>query len=122
VNQRAAGLSTRAQAKTFIYSLLFGGGDAKVGKVVGGTAKEGKALKEKIFASLPALKRLLDDLTKEWRSHAQQRFNPKFNRMEYHKGWIRGLDGRPVHIASEHQVLVYALQSDEAIMMSAAYN
>ena len=40
-NQLAAGLSTRAQAKTFIYALLYGAGPAKIGKIVGGSAADG---------------------------------------------------------------------------------
>jgi hypothetical protein len=42
--------------------------------------------------------------------------------MEYYNGTITGLDGRPITIASEHAILVYLLQSDEAVQMSAAYN
>ena len=41
--------------------------------------------------------------------------------MEYKDGYIRGLDGRPILVDSEHKVLVFSLQSDEAIQMSAAY-
>ena len=32
-NQQMAGLETRDQAKTFIYALLYGAGDAKIGSV-----------------------------------------------------------------------------------------
>lgn len=63
---------------------------------------------------------LVDNLTAEWRSNAKRRLN-KWNNFEYFDGWIKGLDGRPIFIASEHMILVYMLQSDEAIMMSAAY-
>lgn len=42
--------------------------------------------------------------------------------MEYYDGIIIGLDGRPIVVPSEHMILVYLLQSDEAIMMSRAYN
>ena len=122
VNMRAAGLASRDDAKTFLYGILFGAGDAKTGKIVRGSAEKGKALKEKFFAGLPALKDLIDKLTEEWRGNAKQRFNPKFNRMEYYDGWVVGLDGRPIYIASEHAILVYVLQSDEAIMMTKAYN
>lgn len=121
VNQRAAKLPDRDSAKTFFYGFLFGAGDAKIGKIVGGTASEGKRLKEQFLAGLPALGALLDRLTKEWRANAKQRYNQRFNRVEYHNGWITGLDGRPILVDSEHQILVYLLQSDEAIMMSAAY-
>ena len=36
-------------------------------------------------------------------------------------GWITGLDGRPIFLSSEHMILVYMLQSDEAICMAGAY-
>ena len=42
--------------------------------------------------------------------------------MEYYDGLVLGLDGRPIKVPSEHQILVYTLQSDEAVMMAAAYN
>ncbi|HEU0144910.1 MAG TPA: DNA polymerase, partial [Nitrososphaera sp.] len=122
VNMRAAGLDNRDDAKTFFYGFLFGAGDAKVGKIVKGTAQRGKKLKADFLDGLPALKALLDFLTKEWRKTAKQRYNKKFNRMEYYDGTITGLDGRPIKVGSEHQILVYLLQSDEAIMMTAAYN
>ena len=41
--------------------------------------------------------------------------------MEYRNGYIKGLDGRPIQVDSEHKILVSILQSDEAIQMSAAY-
>jgi DNA polymerase I-like protein with 3'-5' exonuclease and polymerase domains len=122
VNMRAAGLPSRDSAKTFFYGFLFGSGDAKTGKIVKGTAQRGKELKEQFLKGLPALGRLLENLTKEWKRTAKQRYNPKFNRMEYYDGTIIGLDGRPITVPSEHMILVYLLQSDEAIMMSRAYN
>jgi len=63
----------------------------------------------------------MERLTAEWKGTARQRFNPKSNRMEYFDGKITGLDGRPITVPSEHQILVYLLQSDEAIHMSKAY-
>lgn len=122
VNMRAAGLPNRDDAKTFFYGFLFGAGDGKIGKIVKGTAARGKELKANFLEGLPALKDLLDSLTKEWRRTAKQRYNKKFGRMEYFDGVIAGLDGRPIRVSSEHQILVYLLQSDEAIMMTAAYN
>ena len=122
VNMRAAGLPDRDVSKTFFYGFLFGSGDAKTGKIVKGTAQRGKELKEQFLKGLPALGRLLENLTKEWKRTAKQKYNPKFNRMEYYDGTIIGLDGRPITVPSEHMILVYLLQSDEAIMMSRAYN
>lgn len=120
-NMRAAGLPDRDSAKSFFYSFLFGAGDAKVGKIVKGNADRGRKLKEDFLKGLPALGDLVERLTKEWRATAKRRYNAKFNRMEYYNGTITGLDGRPIVVPSEHQILVYLLQSDEAIMMSCAY-
>lgn len=122
VAQRMAGLDTRDQAKTFQYGVLFGAGDAKTGKIVGGSAAAGKQLKETFFSNVPGLPDLLARLSKEWRQTAKKKFNQKFNRVEYFNGTITGLDGRPILVPSEHQILVYLLQSDEAIQLSAAYN
>lgn len=122
VNMRAAKLPDRDTAKTFFYGFLFGSGDAKTGRIVKGSAARGKQLKEDFLKGLPALGKLLEKLTIEWRSTARKRFNARFNRMEYFDGTIIGLDGRPIVVPSEHMILVYLLQSDEAIMMTRAYN
>jgi len=122
VNMRAAELDNRDDSKTFFYGYLFGAGDAKTGKIVKGTAARGKALKEKFAKNLPKLGELQERLKVEWRKTAKKRYNAKFGNMEYYNGTIIGLDGRPITIASEHAILVYLLQSDEAIQMSAAYN
>lgn len=122
VNMRAAKLPDRDTAKTFIYGFLFGAGDAKVGKIVKGNAARGKQLKADFLKGLPALGDLQQKLILEWRTTARRKYNEKFGRWEYFNGVIEGLDGRPIIVPSEHQILVYLLQSDEAIMMAAAYN
>ena len=43
-NQKAAGLDTRAQAKTFIYALVYGCGAAKMGEILGKDVKAGKKI------------------------------------------------------------------------------
>lgn len=114
-------IESRDIAKNVIYCLLFGGGDGKLGK----TAKQpgnGKQLREKLYNGFEGLGPLVERLMKEWKATAKRRFNKKFNRMEYYDGCITGLDGRPIKVPSEHQLLVYLLQSDEAIAMTAAYN
>lgn len=99
-NQKAAGLPFRSMAKTMIYCWLYGGGDAKLGAVVGGGAEEGKALKKKLMANIPALKVLKDNVTK-----ASER------------GWIKALDGRIIKIRSSHSALNFLLQGAGAIVM-----
>jgi len=121
VNQERAGLSSREVAKNFYYGMIFGSGDTKAGKIVGGTAADGKALKAQFFAGMPKMAECIAQLEASWRSTAKKWYNKKFQRMEWRDGYIRGLDGRPIQVDSEHKVLVYQLQSDEAIQMSVAY-
>ena len=102
-NQLAAGLESRDQAKTFIYAFLYGAGDAKIGSIVGGSAREGKRLKEKFLRNTPAL----GDL--------RERVGRAAGR-----GYVFGLDGRKVFIRSEHAALNTLLQSAGAIVMKKA--
>ena len=102
-NQNAAGLQTRAQAKTFIYALLYGAGPAKIGSVVGGSAKEGKTLIYTFLRNTPALKKLRE----------------KVERLSS-EGWLSGLDGRKLFIRSAHSALNTLLQSAGAIVMKQA--
>jgi DNA polymerase-1 len=121
LTKKIGDIESRDLAKNVMYCLLFGGGDPKLGK----TAKQpgqGKALREKLYKGFDGLGELMERLTAEWKATAKKRYNKKFNRMEYYDGTIMGLDGRPIKVPSEHQLLVYLLQSDEAIMMTAAYN
>jgi DNA polymerase-1 len=99
-NQTAAGLQTRAQAKTFIYALLYGAGAAKIGKIVGGSENEGKKLIDNFLRNTPALKRLREKVSER----ALQ-------------GTIRGLDGRQLQVRSAHAALNTLLQSAGAIVM-----
>jgi len=59
-NQKLAGLESRNQAKTFIYALIYGAGDAKLGSVVGGSKQDGRQLKKRFINNLPSLKNLKD--------------------------------------------------------------
>jgi DNA polymerase I-like protein with 3'-5' exonuclease and polymerase domains len=103
VNQRAAGLSTRDNAKTFIYAFLYGAGDAKIGSIVGGSAKAGAKLKQKFLEQTPALAKLIKRVAKQ----ATQ-------------GWVPGLDGRRIWVRSEHAALNSLLQGAGAIVMKKA--
>ena len=121
VNAQRAGLSSREVAKTFYYGMIFGSGDAKTGRIIGGSAEDGKRLKAQFFAGLPKMEDCISNLQAVWRGTAKKYWNKKWNRMEHRDGYIKGLDGRPIQVDSEHKVLVYTLQSDEAIQMSIAY-
>ena len=67
-NQLASGVDTRSQAKTFIYAFLYGAGDAKIGSIVGGTARDGKRLKEKFLQT----RHLLESYEKELAWHLEE--------------------------------------------------
>ena len=114
-------LESRDIAKNVMYCLLFGGGDVKLAKTAKKPAGTGADLRGRLYRGLDGLGELMDKLTTEWRATAKKRYNAKWNKMEYYNGFITGLDGRPVPVPSEHMLLVYLLQSDEAIMMQAAY-
>ncbi len=102
-NQNAAGLQTRAQAKTFIYALLYGAGPAKIGTIVGGSAKEGKILIDNFLRNTPALKKLREKVERLASS-----------------GELPGLDGRKLQVRSAHAALNTLLQSAGAIVMKQA--
>ncbi len=102
-NQKSAGLQTRDQAKTFIYAFLYGAGDSKIGEVAGGGAKRGRILKKNFLDNTPALKHLRSKVADSSK-----------------KGWVTGLDGRKLHIRSEHSALNTLLQSAGAVVMKKA--
>lgn len=98
-NQKAAGLETRDQAKTYIYALCYGAGDRKMGEIVGGTAKDGKKLKEKFFQGMPAFRELQNGV-----------------QGAVHRGWLKSLDGRQVKLRSAHSALNALLQSAAGVI------
>lgn len=121
LTQKASGVPTREHAKNVFYALIFGAGDAKLGSIIGGRAAQGKELKARLMAGLPGLKRCIEELTVEWRDTAQKWYDKKLGRWTMHNGYITGIDGRPILVESEHAILNYALQSDEAIQMGVGY-
>jgi DNA polymerase I len=98
-NQKAAGLETRDQAKTFIYAFIYGAGAAKIGSIVGGTAGDGQKLIDNFLASLPALANLRKAVDKASSS-----------------GYIQGLDGRKLHVRHQHAAMNLLLQGAGAII------
>jgi len=98
-NMKAAGLTNRDQAKTFIYAFLYGAGPSKIGKVVGGNARVGQQLTSKFLSNMPKLKTLRDNVTEAAET-----------------GTIKALDGRRLHIRSPHASLNTLLQGAGAIV------
>ena len=100
-NQKMAGLETRPQAKTFIYALLYGAGDAKIGSVVGGTARDGAELRHRFLSNLPTFKRL---------SEAVQRKGQA-------EGKLKAIDGRVLRVRHPHASLNTLIQGSSAVLM-----
>lgn len=103
-NQLAAGLPERNMAKTMIYGLIYGAGDAKLGKIVDGSAKDGKRIRDTFLRKTPALKRLID----------------KVKGIAERNKSVPALDGRRVWVDEDYKSLNRLLQSCGAIVMKKA--
>ena len=102
-NQKLAGLESRDQAKTFIFALIYGAGDRKLGSVVGGSATEGRRLRQHFFDNKPSFKTLGDKV-----------------RRASTKKYLKGLDGRKIFIRHPHASLNTLLQGGGSIVMKRA--
>lgn len=110
MNQKAAGLPERNQAKTFIYAFLYGAGDAKIGKIIGGDASDGKRIKRKFLKATPAIKNLRDAV----QNAIVETDHGKVVRWKRH--YLKGLDGRLLYVRSPHSALNLLLQSAGALV------
>ena len=100
-NQKAAGLPDRASAKTFIYALIYGAGDKKIGEIVGGSTKDGKDIKRKFFS----------------KNKAFAHFKSDVERVVETKGKLTALDGRKIPVRSKHSAVNFLLQSCGSILV-----
>ena len=98
-NQKAAGLKTRDQAKTFIYALIYGAGAEKIGEIVGGGKTEGKKVISKFMTNMPSLKTLRDKVDRVAKT-----------------GFIRAIDGRLLKVRQFHASMNLLLQGAGAII------
>ncbi|CAB4167959.1 PolA DNA polymerase I - 3'-5' exonuclease and polymerase domains [uncultured Caudovirales phage] len=98
-NQKAAGLDTRDQAKTFIYALIFGAGPPKIGAIVGGYAKDGKRLIDSFLSNTPAFATL--------RTRVE---------MSAKRGYLVGMDGRRLTVRSPHAAMNLLIQGAGAVV------
>jgi DNA polymerase I len=105
-NQMAAGLSTRNDAKTFIYAFLYGAGAAKLGLITDPQGSEfarirqGKQLKERFLENTPALKQLIQTVSED-----------------AERGFVYSIDGRKTYVKSPHKALNCLLQSSGSIVV-----
>jgi DNA polymerase-1 len=103
-NQKQAGLRCRDQSKTFFYALIYGAGNAKIGKIINKGVGAGGKLKKKFLENMPALKKLIE--------------NCEFQVAK--KSTITLLDGREVPCRSAHSSLNVQVQGDGAVLMKYA--
>lgn len=119
VNCRALGMDPKAKvhgeetgrdiAKTWFYAFIYGGGDEKLGYILirewGEAAKEaGRKARAAFLKNLPAMGELVKAVKRK--SKAQ--------------GYLKGLDGRRLHVRSQHAALNTLLQSAGAVQMKRA--
>lgn len=103
-NRVAAGLEKRDDAKTFIYAYVYGGGDGKLGLIVGKGPTAGRALRLKFEKQFKALGQLKAEVAAKAKAN----------------GCINGLDGRKLHIRAIYSSLNTLLQSAGALVMKMA--
>lgn len=147
VHQHAADISTRNKAKTFIYAWLLGGGDEKIGSIVGVTEEEydelfnfarnrkkwNKTLLEYFISNLrdkgrKADKKTVATIIKGFKTKEQfLERTPALKRLKKEdipkatkKGYLIGLDGRKLWIPNEHLAMSLYLQGFEAVIMKKA--
>ena len=96
--------AARNQAKGAIYALIYGAGNDKLGLVLGGDKKAGAKARANFEAKVPAYLRLKEDVALALAT----------------KGFLRGLDSRPLYPRSEHAALNTLLQSAGAVVMKKA--
>ena len=96
--------AARNQAKGAIYALIYGAGNDKLGLVLGGDNRRGKRARTNFEAKVPAYTRLKEDVSNSIGM----------------RGWLRGIDSRPLYPRSEHAALNTLLQSAGAVVMKQA--
>jgi DNA polymerase I-like protein with 3'-5' exonuclease and polymerase domains len=109
-NQIAAGLDTRDAAKTFIYALLYGAGDAKLGSIKGVGSQEqlkqiGFTMRHSFMDKVPAYKNLVNNVKLAIQSRGKQ---------------LVGIDKRILQIRHEHAALNTLLQNAGAVAVKLA--
>ena len=107
-NQQMFGVGTRDISKRLLYGILFGCGYAKAGSIINPQEKDqerliasGRGAIESFMAGVPALAKLKENL--------------RLNLAE--RGYLIGLDRRPLHCRSDFKALNVLLQSAGAIIM-----
>lgn len=103
-NQKAFNADTRNDAKTAIYALIYGCSPRKLALTLGRREEEGRELLESYFKRWPQVRKLIGDVQRKAKSF----------------GYLVGIDGRKLHVRSQHAALNTLLQSAGAIVMKVA--
>jgi DNA polymerase I-like protein with 3'-5' exonuclease and polymerase domains len=109
-NMYAAGLTNRDDAKTFIYALLYGAGDEKLGAIkISGTPEqlkaEGRKMRYSFMDKVPAYRHLTVKIQDKLTANNNQ---------------ITGIDGRILNVRHRHAALNTLLQNAGAVAMKLA--
>lgn len=96
--------AARNQAKGAIYALIYGAGDDKLGLVLGRDRKGGRKARANFESQVPAYLKLKEDVLSNLAN----------------RGYIKGIDGRPLYPRSQHAALNTLLQSAGAVVMKKA--
>ena len=99
-NQKAAGIESRALAKSFIYAYLYGAGDKKISLVLNCSVDQAARLRNKFQKEIPALAKVQEEV--------------RYNALKF--GTVTLPDGRKVPVRSEHAALNTLLQGSGAIV------
>ncbi len=133
-NMKAAGLMTRDEAKRFIYTFLYGGGDELIGQLIGYTEKEKarwikKGMGKPVVAQLrkrgiqPTAKMICHilkgrEVKKQFLKGlpALSKLIDKCKEAAKTKGFVEGVDGRRIYTRSQRAALNSLLQSAGALI------
>lgn len=104
INRDILGIDSRDTAKTFMYAFIYGAGDEKLGRILGGGRTRGRRARAEFLSGVTGLMELTERVKQVYRR----------------RGHLIGLDGRKLHIRSEHSTLNTLLQSAGAVLMKKA--
>ena len=91
---------SRDIAKNGLYALMYGAGAKKLATTLGKPEGMGAKLKKDFYKAHPGIKSLIEDLERAYGR----------------KGWINGLDGRPLYVRSKMKLLNTLLQGGACII------
>jgi len=97
---RAAGSDDRDIGKIINYALIYGAGDRRLGSIVGGGAREGRAIRKKLYARIPGFEQLLRQVDAASR-----------------RGHLVSLDGRKLYLRGGKSSLNTLIQGGGAVFM-----